>query len=182
MKKVYIILAEGFETIEALTPVDVMKRCGIEVVTISISGSMIVKSSHGVVVEADDVLGNKRLEDGDVLILPGGYPGYANLCNSKQIGAIAKEYYESGKILAAICGAPTVLALNEIAKGKKITCHHSVKDKMGDYEYTGEDVVKDGNLITGIGAGRSLEFSLYIASLLIDASVMDKVKHGLEIV
>ena len=181
MKKVYIILAEGFETIEALTPVDVMHRCGIDVATISITGSMIVKSSHGVVVEANDVLGSKTLDDGDVLILPGGYPGYVNLCNSKQLGVIARKYYESGKILAAICGAPTVLATNEIAVGKKITCHHSVKDKMEAYEYIGENVVEDGNLITGIGAGRSLDFSLFIASRLTDDATIEKVKHGLEI-
>lgn len=181
MKKVYIILAEGFETIEALTPIDVMHRCGIEVVTLSISGSMIVKSSHGVTVEAGDVLGDKSLEDGDALILPGGYPGYVNLCNSKQVGALAKKYYESGKLLCAICGAPSLLALNEIALGKNITCHHSVINKMEGYNYTGNPVEEDGNLITGKGAGRSLEFSLRIASHFIDAEVLEKVKHGLEI-
>ena len=183
MKKVYILLAQGFETIEALTPIDVMTRCKINVVTISIDGDRKVKSSHGVKVEADTTLDECDARDADVLILPGGYPGYVNLCENTKVGELAHFYSETdGKYLAAICGAPTVLQTYGVAKGSNITCHSSVADQMTDFTNVGGNVVVDGNLITGAGAGLALEFSIEIAKLFADAPTINHLLKGLQLI
>ena len=161
--KAYLLLADGFETIEALAPVAILRRAGVDVSTVSITASNTVISSQKIEVKADLIINETDMSDGDMLILPGGYPGYVNLGKSEQVGNIAALYFESGKYLAAICGAPTILAKYGIAKGKKITCHSSVIGDMVGYNYVGGNVTKDENLITGVGAGHSLEFGLTLA-------------------
>lgn len=182
MSRVYIMLADGFETIEALTPVDIFHRAGIEVVTVSITDSTNVRSSHGVNVIADTVIGKTDFTDGDLVVLPGGYPGFVNLSNCPKVGEVVKQYYESGKLVAAICGGPSVLQTFGIAKGKKVTCHSSVRDKMTDYVLSDERLEVDGNLITAAGAGISLHFSLVLAAILTnDKAKMDEIFHKLEL-
>ncbi len=183
MKKVYVLLADGFETVEALTPVDILHRCGVDVVMVSVGDDIVVKSSHRVTVKADMLLGNgDAVKDGDALILPGGYPGYVNLANSAIVGELVKYYYTSGRLLAAICGGPTVLKRYGVATGKNITCHSSVKAEMvEDYNVGEAGVCQDGNLITGKGAGYSLEFAIAIARQLVDKDVIDKLRNGLQI-
>lgn len=180
--KAYILLAEGFETIEALTPLDLLRRCGVDVKLVSISDSLRVVSSHGLSVEADILL-TDGADDGDMVILPGGYPGYENLRKSEAVLDKVRVYSASGKYVAAICGAPTVLLSAGIAKGRKITCHSSVLDEMrGDYNCTCADVEVDGKLITGKGAGLSLPFALALAETLAPADVVEKVKAGLQLI
>lgn len=180
--KAYVLLAEGFETIEALTPIDILRRCGIEVTTISISNDLKVTSSHGVAVDADMVIGDVE-SMADMVILPGGFPGYVNLAQSEPVLEMVRTYASADKYVAAICGAPTVLLAAGVGKGKKITCHSSVLDEMkGDYNCTGADVECDGRLITGKGAGLSLPFSLALAELLAPADVVEKVKAGLQLI
>lgn len=181
MKKAYLLLAEGFETIEALAPLDIMRRCEIDLKTVSITNDTKVTSSQGVSVIADITLENSSLEDGDMLILPGGAPGYVNLGKSDAVGTILKKYYHEGKYVAAICGAPTVLVINGIANDKKLTCHSGVVSKMSDYNYIGGNTVIDGNLITANGAGSSLEFGFLLAELLADKEKVNAVKKGMEI-
>ena len=182
MKHAFVLLADGFETIEALTPVDILRRCGVATETVSISDSYRVNSSHGINVEADRVLGNGSLERGDIIIIPGGYPGYVNIGNSEAAGVVIKEYWRTGKYVAAICGSPTVLALNGIAKGSRITCHSSVRDKMSGYIIENKGIVIDGKLITGSGAGHSLDFSLTIAQILTDKETVALLNSKLELV
>ena len=180
--KAYILLAEGFETVEALGPADVFKRAGVEYKLVSISSDQNVTSSHGVRVQADCCLGDgSQVEDGDVLVLPGGYPGYVNLRSNEEVCRLAWNYYESGRLLAAICGAPTLLQQEGLAVGARITCHHSVKDDMKNFVYTGKIVERDGNLITAIGAGRSFDFALAIVEALLGNGAVDKIKGGLEL-
>ena len=181
MKKVYVLLADGFETIEALTPIDVLRRCGLDVITVSISDSDVVTSSHKVPVLADSIISEIDLSDGEMVILPGGYPGFVNLGNSEEVGDIVKEYFAEGKYVAAICAAPTVLVKNGVGKGYKVTCHSSVVDQMTGVNYIGGDVVADRNIITAIGAGRSLDFALCLAEHLVDEETLNRVKRGLEI-
>lgn len=179
--KAYILLAYGFETIEALTPLDILRRCGIDAKTISINGSLEVVSSHGLKVEADQLL-CEGASDGDMLILPGGFPGYANLREDPKVLSLVQEYCAAERYVAAICGAPTVLKAAGVAKGKKITCHSSVLDEVkGDYDCTCADVECDGKIVTGKGAGLSLQFALRLAELLAPASVVEKVKQGLQL-
>lgn len=179
--KAYILLAEGFETIEALTPVDILRRCGVETVTVSVSDSHRVTSSHGVAVEADTLL-SEGIGDGDMIILPGGFPGYVNLRENGDLLAAVRSYTADGKYVAAICGAPTVLKAAGVAEGKKITCHSSVLDEMtGKYNCTCADVECDGRFITGKGAGLSLPFALRLAEALVPAETVEKVKQGLQL-
>ena len=218
----YIILADGFETIEALTPLDVLRRCGVEVTTISLNQTRAVRSSHGVTVEADatmedfmhncnccasgtgtgtnssiagsstsassssttaststNVSGTMR----QALILPGGYPGYKNLCESAEVGALITQFHKEGKLLCAICGAPTALKANQICRGAAITCHTSVKEELTDYySILSSAVVKYMNIITGMGAGRSLDFAFAIAEALTSKEKVEEIKAKMEII
>ena len=216
----YIILADGFETIEALTPLDVLRRCGVEVTTISLNKTRAVRSSHGVTVEADATMeeymlkrsnaGSSSSADnagssssaGDAgssssagssttasstvrqaLILPGGYPGYKNLCDSPEVGALITQFHKEGKLLCAICGAPTALKANQICRGAAITCHTSVKEELTDYySILSSAVVKYMNIITGMGAGRSLEFAFAIAEALTSKEKVEEIKAKMEII
>ena len=187
----YIILADGFETIEALTPLDVLRRCGVEVTTISLNQTRAVRSSHGVTVEADatmeDFMHNCNCcASGTVrqaLILPGGYPGYKNLCDSPEVGALITQFHKEGKLLCAICGAPTALKANQICRGAAITCHTSVKEELSDYySILSSAVVKYMNIITGMGAGRSLEFAFAIAEALTSKEKVEEIKAKMEII
>ena len=192
----YIILADGFETIEALTPLDVLRRCGVEVTTISLNQTRAVRSSHGVTVEADATMEDfmlKRSNAGcsttasstvrQALILPGGYPGYKNLCDSAEVGALITQFHKEGKLLCAICGAPTALKANQICRGAAITCHTSVKEELSDYySILSSAVVKYMNIITGMGAGRSLEFAFAIAEALTSKEKVEEIKAKMEII
>ncbi len=176
------MLADGFECVEALSSIDVLHRAGVELKRVAVGDSLAVVSSHNIMsLHCDMVLGDDMLEDGDALILPGGYPGYLNLGNSEAVCRVVRNYYESGRLVAAICGAPTVLAIAGVAKGCKITCHRSVVDKMTEYLYDNDGVVEDGNLITGAGAGRSIEFALAVASRLVDSQTLLQVSRGMEL-
>jgi 4-methyl-5(b-hydroxyethyl)-thiazole monophosphate biosynthesis len=181
MKKVYVLLAEGFETVEALAQVDACKRCKIDVSTISIDNQDFVTSSHGIQVKADKKWDDANFDEADVLVLPGGYPGYMNLASSEAVGKVVKQFYNTQKLVAAICGAPYVLAANGLAKDREVTYHHSIKDKMEGYHYTGDRVTIDGNLITGIGAGRSFDFAIAYISQIADKDTIAHLKGGLEI-
>ena len=219
----YIILADGFETIEALTPLDVLRRCGVEVTTISLNKTRSVRSSHGVTVEADATMedfmhncnccasgtgtGNAGSNSSassasgstnttnagsstgassavrQALILPGGYPGYKNLCDSPEVGALITQFHKEGKLLCAICGAPTALKANQICRGAAITCHTSVKEELSDYySILSSAVVKYMNIITGMGAGRSLEFAFAIAEALTSKEKVEEIKAKMEII
>ena len=214
----YIILADGFETIEALTPLDVLRRCGVEVTTISLNQTRAVRSSHGVTVEADATMeefmhncnccasgtgtSNAGSSTGasdtnttaststtassavrQALILPGGYPGYKNLCDSPEVGALITQFHKEGKLLCAICGAPTALKANQICRGAAITCHTSVKEELSDYySILSSAVVKYMNIITGMGAGRSLDFAFAIAESLTSKEKVEEIKAKMEII
>jgi 4-methyl-5(b-hydroxyethyl)-thiazole monophosphate biosynthesis len=180
MKKVYVLLAQGFETVEALSQVDVCRRCKINVVTVSIDNNISVTSSHGIEIKANQLIKDTNFDDGDVIVLPGGFPGYMNLAESEDVLNVVKHYDEQGKIVAAICGAPYVLAVAGIAKGRRVTYHHSIKDMMEGYNYTGEKATIDGHLITGRGAGCSFDFAIAIMSQLCDQETITHLKAGLE--
>jgi len=182
MKNAYIILADGFELIEAMAPYDVFCRGGINVKSVSISGNKTVSASNKVKVTADLLWDEADFTNADLIYLPGGYPGYENLGNDPKVGAIAKQQYESGKLLAAICGAPTVLLKNSIALGKTVTSHSCCADQMSaKYHYTGKPYEHDGNLWTAIGAGHSQDFAIALAQALAGDEAVAKIKKGMEL-
>lgn len=181
MKKVYVLLAEGFEVIEALAPVDIMTRAGIEVQTLSLNNSLEVKSSHGIEVKANKLFSEEDFKDGDGLFLPGGYPGYENLFKSEKAMNLAKYYLENGKLLAAICGAPSSLARKGVIDKKNITLHFSCHDLAKDHcNIIDKPVVIDKNLITGSGAGYSIDLGLAIVNYLAPEK-LQIVKKGMTI-
>lgn len=146
MKKVFVLLAEGSEPVEALSPIDILRRCEIETVAVSTGNTLDIKCSRGLKMEADILLSDIREDEiPDMLVLPGGMPGYKNLAESEKVGDLVKRCYAEDKYIAAICGAPSILAKYSVAEGCRVTCHSSVREAMAKYTYTGAGVEVDGN-------------------------------------
>lgn len=163
-KKVIIALADGFEEIEALTPIDFLRRIGFDVVTAGI-GKKRIQSSHKVNIETDISIDEVQ-DTPDAFILPGGMPGSVNLMQSDQVINLISKTYDSGNLVASICAAAIALNKANIIKNKKVTAYPTVKDDLKGCIYTGNRVETDGNIITGIGPGASLEFAKQIAIYL----------------
>lgn len=172
---VYIFLAEGFEAIETITPLDMMIRAGLEVNTISISDEFLVKSSQNIPVQADDLFENTDFSDAEMLVLPGGQPGATNLAKHKGLKALLEDFMKQGKPVAAICAAPTVLGKHGLLKGRKATCYPGCEDQMGGAECTGAFVQQDGNLITACGPAAATEFAKTLIKNLCGEEVLNRV-------
>lgn len=162
MSKVAIFMAEGCEEIEGLTVVDVLRRAKMEIDMISISDSLDVKSSHGVVFRADRLIKETDFAEYDGVVLPGGIPGTPNLGADKKVVETIKKFAEEGKLVAAICAAPSVLGENNILQGKKATSYPGFAKKMPGCTYLEDAVVVDGNIITSRGMGTAIDFALTI--------------------
>lgn len=168
MAKVYEFLANGFEEIEGLAPVDILRRGGIEVQTVSITGSEFVESSHGVTVKADVKIEDiKDFEDADMLLLPGGMPGSTNLLKHKGIANALLHQNEQGKRIGAICAGPIVLGALNLLKGRRATCSPGFEKYLTGAEYTAELYTIDGNIITGEGPAATLPYAYKILSFFI---------------
>lgn len=176
MKTALVILADGFEEIEAIAPVDVLRRAGVRVTIAGLIDPR-VKSSGKVGVEVDILLRN-LVEIPDVVILPGGLPGATNLAKSEEVAALVRKMNKAGKIIAAICAAPAaVLAPLGILDGKKATCYPGCEaDFSGATVYCRERVVLDGNIITSQGPGTALEFAFVIAARLVGQEMAETVR------
>jgi DJ-1 family protein len=181
MAKVYEFLANGFEEVEALAPVDILRRGGVEVKMVSITGSNLVESSHGVVVKADLLFENiTDFSDADLLMLPGGMPGSKNLNEHEGVRKALKEQFEKGKRVAAICAAPLVLASVGVLKGKKATIYPGMESYLGeDAEYTGVLVQEDGNVTTGAGPAASFPYGYQLLSYFLPAEKVEEIKKGM---
>jgi 4-methyl-5(b-hydroxyethyl)-thiazole monophosphate biosynthesis len=167
MKKVYEFLAEGFEEIEALTPVDILRRGGVEVVTLSVTGERAVTSSHQVTVMADALLEDVNLADADLLLLPGGMPGSANLNAHKGVRDALLAHAATGKPIGAICAAPMVLGSLGLLQGRKATCSPGFEIYLDGATYTHELVTVDGPIITGEGPAASFPYAYTLLSLFL---------------
>ena len=181
MAKVYEFLANGFEEVEALAPVDILRRGGIEVKMVSVTGSNLVESSHGVVVKADLLFENiTDFSDADLLMLPGGMPGSKNLNEHEGVRKALKEQFEKGKRVAAICAAPLVLASVGLLKGKKATIYPGMESYLGeDAEYTGALVQEDGNVTTGAGPAASFPYGYQLLSYFLPTEKVEEIKKGM---
>ncbi|MGL5089282.1 MAG: DJ-1 family glyoxalase III, partial [Cetobacterium sp.] len=173
----------GFELIEAMAPIDILRRAGLDVITVStLENSLEVESAQKVKVLADVNINDINIGEGNMIVIPGGFPGYVNLRNDSKVIAIVKEYLEDkNKYVGAICGGPTVLGINGLIGDYKFTCHSSVKEEMNSSNYISEDAVIDKNLITSPGAGKSVEFGFALAGIFVDSEVLLKVKKGMEL-
>jgi protein deglycase len=165
MSIVLAILAPGFEEIEAVTVIDLLRRADISVTICGLYDTK-VTGSHNVTIACDE-----RLEDLDVdafecLFLPGGQPGSNNLKNDKRVLNLVQKYHKEQKLITAICAAPTVLHAAGILRGKKVTSYPSDEDSFTDCTYLEENVVQDGKIITSRGVGTAIQFALYLIGVL----------------
>lgn len=181
--KIYVFMADGFEVLETFAPIDVLKRCGADVITVSIKEDLLVNSSQNNVFKADKIISEINYKDGDLVVIPGGYPGYINLRENKEVVEAVKYYVENDKYVASICGGPTIFSVNKIACGKELTGHSSTKEVIETtHKYIEKPVHIDGKIITGVGAGHSINFAFAIAEQLFDEEIINNVKKGMELV
>ncbi|OQY33606.1 MAG: hypothetical protein B6241_07345 [Spirochaetaceae bacterium 4572_59] len=178
MSTVAVILADGFEEIEGITPIDFMRRAGIEVISVGLTGKQIT-GAHNIIIQADIILDEFKA-DTDGILIPGGMPGAANIAGSEKIRTIIQSYDRDKKLVAAICAAPAlVLGGAGVLKGRSFTCYPGMEGEAGpDGNYTGERVVVDGHMITGNGPGGAAEFSAAVISYLEGREKADALMKG----
>lgn len=184
MKKVYVFLADGFEDIEALIPVDVLRRGGVEVVTVSVvADSQIVESAHGVQMVADALFDDCDFSDADLLMLPGGMPGASNLYDHQGVCDTVLEHHRQGRRLAAICAAPAVvLAQLGVLDGRRATCYPGFEQLLSKAEYTGDLVTVDGNITTAEGPAAALPYAYELLGQLVSKETALQVATGMRYV
>ncbi len=166
MKQVSVFLADGFEEIEGLTVVDILRRAGVRVDTVSITGDQTIHGSHQIDVQADFLFEEMDFERTDMLVLPGGMPGTLNLMNHKGLQELLKAYYEKGQYIAAICAAPSILGRLGFLKGRRACCYPSFEEKLEGAEVVYDPVSVDGHIITSRGMGTAILFALKLTGLL----------------
>lgn len=163
---VYMLLGTGFEEVEAITPLDLMRRAGISVMTVGINGK-VVYGAHSIGIEADITLPELDLTDLEMIVLPGGLGGVASARASQEALNALKFAWDNGKFVAAICAGPTVLADLGIPDGKQATCYPGCENAMGKANMVANAAcVRDGNLITGTSAGCAVPFGLALVAAL----------------
>jgi 4-methyl-5(b-hydroxyethyl)-thiazole monophosphate biosynthesis len=173
--RLIVPLAEGFEEIEAIAVIDVLRRANIKVDVVGIEDE-IVAGRNGVKILCDKIITDVKPEDYDGIVLPGGNPGYKNLESNQQVINIIKSLNSKGKLIAAICASPTILEKIGILEDKKATCYPSLKDKIKNF--VDERVVLDKNVITSQGPGTAIEFALEIVRFL-NPSAYEQLKKDL---
>ncbi|MDD3746191.1 MAG: DJ-1/PfpI family protein [Anaerostipes sp.] len=178
MKKAYIFFADGFEEVEGLTVVDILRRGQIDIKTVSITSSKNVISSHGIKLETDMVFDEVK-EEADMYILPGGMPGTKYLGDHEGLGNMLKNANEDGKYLAAICAAPTVFAKYGFTDGKNATSYPGMESEMTGANYSFDKVVVDGNIITSRGLGTAILFAGTLLELLKGTKIKEEVLESI---
>ena len=176
---VYVFLAEGFEEMEALAPIDLLRRVGVEVTTVGVGGKLI-KGAHGVGFTADSDGEDLDFSDVDCVVLPGGMPGTTNLDASPMVEACLMKAAEKNALIAAICAAPPVLGHKGLLKGKKATCFPGFEEDLLGALHTGAPVEKDGNIITARGAGVALDFALALVAELKGETAAKELRESLQ--
>lgn len=178
---IYMFLANGFEEVEALCPLDVLRRAGLDVRTVSVTTDRAVTGSHNITVQADmtaDTFMAMNDRAPDMIILPGGMPGTTNLDQSEAVEKALKDAIAADAYIAAICAAPMVLGKRGLLDGKRATCYPGFESFLFGATEVGGKVICDGKIITAIGMGVALEFGLALVNALMDASVADRIREA----
>ncbi len=175
---VYVLLADGFEEIEALAPVDFLRRAGVSVTTVSLTGDPVC-GAHGIEVTADAPLRDVDFLDADMVVLPGGMPGTANLDECPRMSEILATVYDKGGYLAAICAAPMVLGKRGYLKDKQAICYPGFEEYLSGAEISLRPVVRDGRIITAKSAGVAWEFGYVLAGILAGREACETVRQSL---
>jgi len=181
MKKVSTFLTQGFETVEALAVIDILRRAGITVDIISISDSLDVVSAQKIAVKAEYIFDGYDFSDTDMIFLPGG-PGTKNYEKNEAFLSIVKEFNNKNKLIAAICAAPSVLGHLGILEGKKATCFPGYEKDLYGAEVVSQKVVTDGKITTAIGMGASLELGFEIVRILLGEEMKEKIEKSTQFI
>ena len=179
MKVSYLFLADGFEEIEALTVVDMLRRAGVELRTVAIAGDKTVTGAHGIPITADALLCDTNPADALWLILPGGMPGARNLSECAPLVEALKVHIAAGAPVAAICAAPFVLGVNGLLAGRAATCYPGFEHLLAGATVTGRMVECDGNIVTGKGPAAAADFASEIIRLTLGDDAAAEVRRGM---
>ena len=179
MEKAYIFLADGFEEIEGLTVVDILRRAGVEIQMVSIMGRKELTGSHGIPVVADAVFEEVDFSDGTLFVLPGGMPGTKRLAAHGELAALLKEKNAEGKRLAAICAAPSVLGGLGLLEGRRAACYPGCEEALTGAEVSFDPVVVCGNVTTSRGMGTAIPFALALTEQLAGKEKADALAKGI---
>jgi 4-methyl-5(b-hydroxyethyl)-thiazole monophosphate biosynthesis len=178
--KVIVPLAEGYEEIEAVTIVDVLRRAGAQVTTVHLKANP-VTGSHSIRITADASIDSAAVGDYDCIALPGGMPGSENLKNDPRVLDLVRELAAAGKITAALCAAPMVLGAAGVLQGKRATCYPGFEDFMTGARHVGDPVVRDGAIITARGPGCAIPFALELVSALGARDAAENLKESMQV-
>ena len=176
---IYLFLAEGFEEVEALTTVDILRRAGLELKTVSITGDITVNGAHGITVNADTVFAKADTDNAQMLILPGGSPGWKNLDACDELIKALQKAADDGRYIAAICGAPSIIGKRGFLKGKNACIYPGMEDTLVGAKANDRQVNVDGRFITSRGVGTAIPFALAIVEELIDKDTADRLSSAI---
>lgn len=179
MKKIFVFLANGFEEIEAISIIDVLRRGELDVTTVSIMGNTKVIGAHNIPVLADKLFEETDFNNGGMLVLPGGMPGASNLNAHEGLKSLIAKYNDEGKEIAAICAAPIVFGGLGLLKGKKATAYPGFETQLTGAEFIKSGVVEDGNITTGRGPGFAVDFALTLVAKLQGEEKAEEVASGM---
>lgn len=179
MPGILVLLADGFEEMEAVTPVDIFRRAEIKTVTAGLHGGTI-ESSRKIRIAPDTTIDEVRASDFDMIYLPGGQPGTTHLKNDARVLKLLNEFQSAGKMIGAICAAPGVLAAAKLIGGKKVTSHPSVREELAGAVYLEDAVVTDGNVVTSRGAGTAADMAFSVVAKLVSKDTADKIRKAMQ--
>lgn len=179
MKKAAVLLADGFEEVEAFTAVDLLRRARVYVDTVSVSDEYTVHGAHGINVQTEDMFEEVNFADFDMLVLPGGQPGTDNLEKHDGVQQVVADFVEEGKYVGAICAAPSILGDLGLLKGKRATCYPGYEERLAGAVIAKVPVVQDGNVITSRGVGTAIAFGLKLVEVLEDKAKADEIAQSI---
>ena len=177
--QIYLFLAEGFEEIEAVVPMDIFRRASLELVTVSVTGDLLVCGAHGICVKADQLFDDVVFEGDYLIFLPGGMPGTTNLDNHAGLKSLIASQVESGKQVAAICAAPSILGKMGYLQNKEAICYPGFEGLLTGATISEHKIVKSGNIFTAKGPGVALTFALSLVEDIKGKKVADEVAAAL---
>ncbi len=181
LKKALVFLASGFEEIEALTIVDILRRCHIETVLVGLKTGL-VEGAHGIKVMPDKFIDEVEMDEFGAIICPGGSPGFKNLRENARVIKIVQMAHAQNKIVAAICAAPTVLSDAGVIRGKMCTIYPGMENELmkgGGKLREGDLVVVDENVVTSMGPATAIVFTLKLAEMLVEKKVVEEITKNL---
>ena len=175
---IYVLMVDGFEEIEAIEPIDIMRRAGLNVVTVGVK-SQTVKGAHNITINTDIIIDDVNTEDMELLMLPGG-PGHTELDADEKVQKLIDYAYDNDLYIAAICASPSILGKKGLLNGKNATCFPGFEKYLDGAVVKEEKVVCDGKIITGKGAGAAAEFGFEIVKILTDKKSADDLKGKMQ--